>query len=540
MYSPLDIDSVFIRLKDSFRKDLLLWLALVLCFGFSMIGANWGRVEDWNPDQMAFRPVPNNLLVGDYLKPPLNTYIHRLFVLNPVDVVMNGILHTDPKIRHQVRVLGVRILTTLHFCAAVALVYLSVLRCSGRRSAAAIALLMATSAGMIAYNHYGTADSPLLFWMMASFACALEAALSGRTGLAIAAGLLAGLSAACKYNGLGVAVAIPAFFLIKDGPRALLRRNLWAATFAVPLGFIIGCPGAVFDRGRFVQDFLYNLYTTPVYGGDISKAGYGLFIHSFPNLIGLPVSLLLLACAAASILLLALRRLSKGEVLLVSGSLAVFIFYFLTIGRFPRMETRFVLPAVPFALMVASPAVLRIWKPLLIAVISILVAYNAVCCVIAGLRYLNDPRMSACRWAEGNFKSGDVIESVYSPTWDTFVPGVVMVRMPIHTGRTERFKGIFGKNDVVSKGIEKYDSDPSLDIFTLEGLNQRNPDYITFCFFAVSFSGDPMVQQYYKDHIAQNLGYHIVFKDDCWLPPKWAYPQWLDFMAPSMYILKRD
>ena len=540
MYSEIKMRSVFIRLKESFRKEPLLWLALFLCFGFSMIGANWGRVEDWNPDQMAFRPVPNNLMVGDYLKPPLNTYVHRLLVLNPVDVVMNGILHTDPKIRHQVRVLGVRILTSLHFCAAVALVYLSIRRCSGCRSASAVALLMATSAGMISYNHYGTADSPLLLWMMASFACALQAALSGRLGWAVAAGLLAGLSAACKYNGLGVAAAIPAFFLIQDGPKALLRTNLWLGSFAVPLGFIVGCPGAVFDRNRFVQDFLYNLYTTPVYCGDVSKAGYGLFIQSFPNLIGLPVSLLLIGCTAASILLLILRRLTKDEVVLLIGSLAVFTFYFITIGRFPRMEPRFVMLAVPFALMAASPAVMRIWKSLLIAVISILVTYNAVCCVIVGLRYVDDPRMSACRWAEGNFKTGDMIESIHSPSWENLVPGVKVLHTPIFTGRTERFKGIFGKNEVVSKGIEKYDADPSLEIFTRDALQKRNPDYVTFCSFAVSFSGDPMVQQYYKDHIAQKLGYHIVFKDVWWLPPQWAYPQRLDFMTPSMYILKRD
>lgn len=161
--------SVFIRLKESFCKEPLLWLAIFLCFGFSMIGAHWGRVEDWNPDQMAFRPVPNNLMVGDYLKPPLNTYVHRLMILNSVEIVMNEFLHTETKLSLQTGVLG-----------------------------------------LVTYTRYGTKDILLVLWMMESF--------------------------------------------------------------TVPLGFIVGCPGAVFDRTRFVQDFLYNLYTTPVYCGDVSRA----------------------------------------------------------------------------------------------------------------------------------------------------------------------------------------------------------------------------------------------------------------------------
>lgn len=540
MYSVFQLGSLFSRFKESVRKDSLLWLALVFCFGFSLIGAQWGRVEDWNPDQMAFRPVPNNLMVGDYLKPPLSTYVARLVVLNPVDIVMNAILHTEKKIRLQVRVLGVRILTILHLCFAVALVYFSVRRCNGVTAASVIALIMGTSAGFVAYTHYGTADIPVIFWMTASFSCALHAVLSGRLVYAIAAGLLAGLSAACKYNGLGVAIAIPVFFLIQDGPRAFLRNNLWLASLAVPIGFILGCPAVIFDRARFIQDFLYNLYTTPVYCGDISQAGYGLFLQAIPMIVGWPVSILLGGCVAASVLLLVWGRLKKEEILLLAGALAVFGFYFLTIGRFPRMETRFVLPVVPFLLVAAVPAVSRINRKLLTAVVALLVAYNLVCCLFVGWRFWDSPRMDACRWAERNFKAGDVVESAHSPSWELLIPGVQVIHTPIFTGRTERFKKLFGENKVVAAGVGKYDADPSLEIFTRDALAKRNPDYVTFSSFAVSFSGNPLVQQYYKDHIAQKLGYHIVYDRRWWLPPAWAYPTWLDFMAPEMFILKRD
>ena len=533
-------DSLVGFLKESLNQDRLLWLALVFCFGVSLIGAQWGRVEDWNPDQMAFRPVPNNLMVGDYLKPPLSTYVARLLVLNPVDIVMNGVLHTQPKLRLQTRVLGVRILTILHLCVAVALVYFSVRRCNGKTAASVIALIMGTSAGFVAYTHYGTADIPVIFWMMASFACALYAACSGRLIIAVAAGLLAGLAAACKYNGLGVAVAIPVFFLIQNGPKAFLRKNLWVASLAVPVGFALGCPAVIFDRARFVQDFLYNLYTTPVYCGDISQAGYGLFLQAIPSIVGWPVSILLGSCVVASILLLVWGHLKKEEILLLVGTLSVFTLYFLMIGRFPRMEARFVLPVVPFLLIAAAPAVSRINRELLVGLVALLVAYNLVCCLFVGWRFWDSPRMDACRWAERNFKAGDVVEGAYSPSWELLTPGVQVIHLPIFTGRTERFKKLFLDNKVVAQGVAKFDADPSPKIFTREALAKRNPDYVAFSSFAVSFSGNPMVQQYYRDHIAQKLGYHIVYDRQWWLPPQWAYPRWLDFMTPEMFILKRD
>lgn len=530
----------FYQLKASVRNNKFLFVALILCFSFSLIGAHWGKIEDWNLDQMAFRAVPNNLMVGNYLKPPLTTYVARLLVLNPIDCIMNGVLHVTTKTRLETRVLGVRILTILYLCSIVALIYFSVLRCCGKTAASALALLVATSAGFVLYTHYGTADVPVIFWMVASFSCALYATMFHSTWAVITAGGLAGLAAAAKYNGLGVAIAIPAFFFIQYGLRAFFKKDLWLAGIAVPLGFVLGCPGALFDQAHFVQDFLYNLYTTPVYSGSIARIGYGLFLSYIPDTIGWPASLLLAGGGISSIILFLRKRLPKEETLLLGGSLAVFLFYFLTIGRFPRMEMRFVIPAVPFFMIAAAPAMARVRRPILALIVIPLLGYNLICCGFVGSRFLNDPRMAACDWAEENFKAGDLIESSYSPYWDDLVPGVKVLHMPLFTGHTERFKKIFGNNPVIAKGITAFDQDPSNRIFTQEALIKRNPDYVTFSPFAISFSGDAQVRQYYRDHIAEKLGYHLVWKQTRWGPPKWVYPQSADFIAPAMYILKRD
>jgi hypothetical protein len=204
------------------------------------------------------------------------------------------------------------------------------------------------------------------------------------------------------------------------------------------------------------------------------------------------------------------------------------------------MVMRFVMPAVPFLLMAAAPAVSRINKHFLTVALIFLLSYNLLCCFFLGWRFLNDPRMKACDWAEKNFKAGDLVENAESPCWSDLVPGVKIISMPLFTGRTSSFKKIFGNNKVISNGLSKFDHDPSIDIFSSEALKKRNPDYVTLSFFAIAFSADPLVQQYYKDHIAEKLGYHIVDQHQCWSPPRWVYPQLIDFIVPSMYILKKD
>lgn len=540
MFSLFRTPLFFTHLKESFRKERWLWLALVLCFGFSLIGAQWGKIEDWNVDQMAFKAVPNNLMVGNYLKPPLTTYVARLVVLNPIDCLMNGVFHAEKKTRLEVRVWGVRILTIFYLCATVLLTYLSVARACGKTAASVIALMIGTSAGFVLYTHYGTADMPVIFWMVASATAAFFAIVLNRSWIAFAAGLLAGLATAAKYNGLGVAIAIPVLFFMQYGIRGFFKKNFWIASFAVPIGFILGCPGAIFDQQHFIQDFLYNLYTTPVYSGSVARTGYGPFLFYIPETIGWPATLFFVGSLISTLVLYFCKQLKKEESLLLAGSLAVFFFYFFTIGRFPRMEMRFVIPAVPFLMIAAVPAFARMRKELLVPIVVSLVIYNLICCVFVGERFLNDPRMEACDWAEKNFKAGDLIESSYSPYWEDLVPGVTVIHMPLFTGHTKRFKKIFGNNAIISKGLMEFDGDPSVEVFTLEALKKRHPDYVTFDLFAIAFSGDHAVKQYYRDHIAEKLGYHLVWKQTRWGPPKWVYPQSADFIAPAMYILKKD
>jgi hypothetical protein len=402
---------------------------------------------------------------------------------------------------------------------------------------------MATSAGLIQFNHWGTVDSPLLFWMLASFAFSIRASSTGGLTDSILAGLLAGLAAADKYNGLGVAAALPVALFIHSGWRALYRIPLILGCLAVPLGFLIGCPGAVFDHDRFVQQFLYNLYTTPVYYGSTHKLGYLDFLASFPELIGLPASIALASAVIGTLLLLKKRVLAPAERTLLACAGIVFLGYYINIGSFPRMEARFVLPVVPFALMLAAPALqrIRMTDKLTSRIFSAILLYNVICCVILGVRFLSDPRMDAQLFAMKNFPRNATVENTYAPEWNV-LPGVLVqeTKLTCDCGYDQRFTKIFGNNEIIKKGLKDCASHDPADVFTEYSLKLRNPDFIAFSWVTYVNASDPKAFHFYKDLEDGKLGYRKVFDKHLIKAPIWAYPRESDALMPRMVILQRE
>ena len=299
----------------------------------------------------------------------------------------------------------------------------------------------------------------------------------------------------------------------------------------------------MFDTKNFAQDFLYNLYTTPVYSGKTTGTGYWDFITCFPELIGWPALVLISVGVLLTVISAFQRRLGRQEIALIAAAAAVFGFYYLMIGRFPRMADRFVLPVIPFLFLIAAPGMQRIpWKRFLYSsALFLTLVYNILCCIQLGERFRTDPRTAAQHYAIVNFPKGAVIENTYSPDWSRLPKiSVKIENMPAATGRTALFSRIFGENKVILKGIEKYElAQYPEETFTMEGLKKRNPDYVAFSIQALQFTSDEKAQRYYADHLAERLGYRKVF-DASWMPAMpWTYPKGVDFLVERMIILKK-
>lgn len=525
--------------KFSIEKPLLLCLACAVLL--SLPGIHWGINECWNLDQMGHLKLRPDLMPEHYLKPPLHTYMNRIFILGPAKQIMGGWFRI-PKEKHwPVYLIGSRLLTLALFCGFLVAVYYSAQAACGP-AAFVLTMILATSGGILVFNRFLTADSPLLFWMTISLFFAVRSGLQDSTADAVIAGIFAGLAAANKYNGLGVAAAIPAALFAARGWRFLLTPAPWLAGLAVPAGFVIGCPGALLDTQRFVDDFLYNYLTTPVYNGNTQGTGYLKFIACYQDLIGWPAMILIGILLLATALLCIQKKLTRSEWILLAACAAAFGLYFMMIGKFPRMGTRFVLPSVPFILLMTAPALARIdWRRLPIKMIfGAVVCYNFYSSLDVGLRFVYDPRMQAVEWVKDHVPKGSTIENSYAPDWRRIAGKKLQIeQMPAATGRTELFNKIFEKQKTIQSGLDRFESQYDSDTFTAQGLTRRNPDFIAFSSQVFDFSGDDNAQRFYAALDREEMGYAKVY--DKKARDRWslAYPLRIDFLADRMVILKR-
>ena len=537
--------------------------ALSLAFLFCLRGITWGRVEDWNRSSIAMRAL-HALRPADYMKPPFHTYFNHVLVVWPIDGVMRiaQVPKERMKIANPAKLIGSRLVTIALYLGTIALAYGFSRSSYGRFSAAIIAFAFSTSAGLVAHAHFLTVDIPLLFWMLAAF-CAANRLVSAPTTRNYAiAGFLIGIATTTKYNGLAVGVAFPvAHFFATKGESLrtrILNRQLGIGLGMVLLGFYFGCPTAPYEPKRFWNDFIYNYTVTPRYSGQPDRPNYLGALARIPEVVGIPGAILIAGLAILSCILILKRRdLNDAATRGFTLSSAVFLLYILKIGTFPRSETRYVLPAIPFLILMIGPALQtferRKW---ILAFLVPVLVYNCLCSYLVGKRFNDDPRLKAQQWMVKNVLPGSVIESSgTSPHWsklpnfdgheinlgrldDPIPPArdITDLRLPHMPGRIELFRKVFP--EWVQPLVAENEGHADQALFTAAALSKRNPNYIAICSLDSKVPNET-VRRYYSDLLAGTFPYAIAFDGETPPAPAWIYPRTIDFLQGRITILHR-
>jgi 4-amino-4-deoxy-L-arabinose transferase-like glycosyltransferase len=549
--------------------DKFLVIALVLGLIFALYGIHWGWVECWNPDQMAFRNLfrrgaypfePTN-----FQKPPFHTYFNFFLSRYPFGLLgrVAQKVFGDSSFLATVMLIWSRLLTVGLFLGSIALTFRITNRFFGLVPARIVALIFATSAGFIVESHYLTADTPLVFWMLLAFAFAQNVALEGRMRDYALAGFFTGIATATKYNGLGVGITIVAAHLLFAKPRTwdswkstIFSKKLFVGLSMVVGGFLVGNPFAVITFSKFIAGFWYNYKVAPVYDGTAAnQTSYLEFFALFPDLIGLPAFIIFGIAFLFVFYFLFTEKdgevAKKGILLLLSA----FLLYYYKFGDFPRLEVRFVMPIVPFWLMLSGAFWQRLkgQKTAIVACLVVLLSYNAVSSFYVGKRFTEDPRMQAQAWVQANIPAKSVVESsAYTPNWNA-LQGVEIedIRMPFITGRRKLFEETF-KDDpwMLSmvrqrEGTEQQEQE-KLQWYSIDALAKRQPDYIIAgSLYYNRFSQDafaqlyPSVKQFFSD-LPQVSSYKVGFDRASEKSPFWAYPRDIDWVDNRITILVKD
>lgn len=519
------------------------WLLVAVALGIllGLQGFGWGKYDCLNLDRMALRNVTLKsrpyLHPKTFVKPPLYTYMNHFLARVPAEAVSRNLFWLDPVPRKQafliLRVGLARSLNLAFFAGSIILVYLLVREGIGLSAARMSALLLATSAGFLPYQVFLTTDLAVTFMMLASFACAVRIVKTPGMGISMAAGLLAGLAAATKYNGLLVAAALPVAHLLASRGNPLLaclkRPAAWACGLCVPMGFLIGNPYAILDWPTFSADFLYNYKVTPVYNGVTAGNGYGAFFRAFGEIFGWPGTWVVVAGACAGLYFLAASR-SKNAWHLWLLAAAVFVVYTWKIGGFPRVETRFVLPVAPFALIMGATGFGLLLRARMVVVpaFALVLAYNLVCGWWWGNLFREDPRMAALGFADKHLVSGDTVEISGSLPRVQDLPDrkLTIIRIPTGIERDANFSRMFADDEQMASSLKRWGTREGPEWFTKEARAARNPDWI----FWSNIDLESIVKPQYEALFKPDSGYRVVFDGTSPDFPSWGYPRYTEFI----------
>ncbi len=526
------------------------WLALALLFGvvLGVQGFTWGTYDCLNLDRMALKDVVAKqrplLHPGSFYKPPFYTYMNHFLARVPAQTFASNLVWLPKPARFdfylKLRLAMARFWNLVLFGGCVLLIYCLAREFFSIGAGRVAALLFATSAGFVPYQVFLTSDLAVIFMMLASFTCAAFLSRNPSMAWSVAAGLLAGLAGATKYNGVMVAAALPVAHLLASRGNPLMaclkRPAAWVCGIAVPVGFLLGNPYALLDLHSFITDFLYNYKVTPVYGGETGESGYGTYFRAYYEIFGRPGLFFILAGMLAGLVVVPATWKKSPAWKLWILALLIGGLYSWKIGSFPRMETRFVLPSAPYILLLGAAgfgAMLRAcW--ITVPVLAGVLVFNLACGWWVGELFRKDPRNELIAFARDHVPSGAAIEVSASIPRLGDLPDrdYALRKIPSGVDRWENFSDRFAEDEAVMKVVTKRMENPGREWFSMEALAGRNPDWIFWSTIDIERS----TRAFHAALLNGESGYRIVRDGASPKLPPWVYPQNTEFLQNRVTV----
>ena len=523
-------------------KDPLLITCIAVGVFFAVPGFTWGKYDCLNLDRMAFRGFFSEnrrpFEPSSYVKPPFYTYLNYFAAVQPAKFLRNiyfwGDKNEQGEVFLRLRTSFSRLINILFFALCTTSIFILARSFYSVFTARIASLIFATSCGFIPYQIFLTTDLAVIFMMLASFLFAVKIISNPKMSYSVASGLLAGLACATKYNGLAVAAALPLAHLLagRSGNlfiEAFKRKSAWICGLCVPLGFIIGNPYSIIDWPKFKSDFIYNYTVTPVYNGFSGGTGYTKFFQSFYEIFGIPGTWLILVCCLMGIIWLLKNRNNTGAICLWILAFAVFVFYAYKIGSFPRIETRFVIPAAPFAIILAFAGIeaFRNFKAFFTPVIVLIVAFNLLSGFYISRLFSEDPRNIAIDFYKKYLRESFVMEYSESlPKPEALKVKGKCMKMQMGLERVEKFREMFKKDESMLSMLDKKENQVEAEWFSIDERKKRGTDFVIWS--TIDLEG--IIRKHYEALFDESNGYRKIYDASSPETPNWVYPKYTEFL----------
>lgn len=266
-------------------------------------------------------------------------------------------------------------------------------------------------------SHYITVDVPMTLLNLATFFFAVLIFKTGKLKYYILAGLLGGLTIATKYNFLVIVPIIVGHLLFHwegniSSLKKAINRNIFFGFLFLPIGFIIGCPFAIFDFPKFSQDLIgmvrQSRYAVGMHGADDSN-GFPTWLWYIKYLATLGLYYPFFISSLGG-LVIAFKKINKLMILFLCFPLL----YYLQISFMSTRFDRYVDPLTPFFAILAGLFIYNIYlagckllrnkRELLLALIGVFFFLIPVTRCLLFDYYLTkeDTRVICQRWSSHN------------------------------------------------------------------------------------------------------------------------------------------
>jgi len=359
------------------------------------------------------------------------------------------------------------------------LVYLLGKRAYGRGAGFLAALFMAVMPIHVMHSKFLAVDVPATFFVALALIFAVRITEGHRLRDYLLAGLFAGLAAGTKYNA-GLVILAPIVAHLATGKARPFLRATSPKLFAILLlgiaGFLIGMPGALLNRDKFVRDFLYEaMHAEAGHGLVFVGTPCGYVYHATHSLLagtGLP----LLVLASIGVLYAVWKR-TPGDLALLAFAIA----YYAVIGAAQVKFARYTIPLLPILAILAArfsvDLVSRLWSGrslarlagyLMTLAVLLVAGYTAAYSLAIDMVFARpDTRDLAAAWARRSVPQGSsiglpTIPWFYTPPLDPYF-GLL--------SPAERYERVRESTDymlIVSESSE----------WNADFLQQELPDYV--------------------------------------------------------------
>lgn len=349
-------------------RRILLLLLILLAAGLRFWGLGWGLPNAYHVDENWFAGKAVRFIEGD-----LNPHFFHVGTLHMYMLAglwkayyhvgrLDGTFTSTPQFVQAyiddptVFYLIGRSLSALFGVGSVLLAFLIGTRLFGTGAGAAAGLFLAVSPEHVKISHAMLPDVPTIFFLLLSFWFVWKVYERGRPRDYVWAGIAAGAAMAMKYAGMMMAVPLfvaHAARVLEHGlpkKKLLLHPPLYLFGAAFLLTFLAGVPYALLDSQRFLIDFKWqsgHLMTEGHFGSSMQQPAWLFYLqYGFRDNLGRWVQYL-----AYAGLLLAFARRKGREWIYLSYPLVQFAL----LASWKARATRYLLPAAPFFLLIASP-----------------------------------------------------------------------------------------------------------------------------------------------------------------------------------------